>query len=171
MPLTQQQQVQNAQVSCAINHQGKNFTIYGKRATIEWLGLTPDSVTTDASQGGVSLSVQRRAFRRARWLGDSGGPQMPAATIQKRIYDGRSGSAIPGRPFRFQAKENTGSEQDPYYVNGTLSIAGPFGSFVAYLLANRPPESIDIWTPDGKPLDGGILSQADFAALSGGGGG
>ena len=79
-------------------------------------------------------------------------------------YPTSSGNAQPGRPFKFVALTDKGGHPTKL-VTGTLSIQGPWGHFVEHMLGDRPPQSVQFFTPDGAKMKEPILSAADLAAL------
>lgn len=155
MALTEAQQILNSFGKFEGSAGGKEFTLYGKKGTIIALGLTPSAIASDLSQTGVSKVVQRPGGNRARWLGDTEGPSYGASAAQVMFYPGRSGNALPGSPFRFSLAGDTytvtqNGQQVTKTHKWTLSIDGPWGAFVAYMLDNRPPADLTLWTPRGK---------------------
>lgn len=164
MPLTAAQKALNSQQHASITYQGKEVKIYGKSATLQYLGLIPVAGGGDIAGQGESQTVQRKGFQRARWFGDSGGPSIPATSVERMLYPSKTGNATPGRPFRFQAVTDTGGDNKGRKVSGSLNIVGPWGAFVAYLTQNRPPHSVNLWNPSGSKLKGPVLSDTDFDA-------
>jgi len=143
---------------------GKEVVITGKRGVLAYLGLSIDQGSADAADTGVDRTVTRGSYRRSRWLGDTGGPNVGGSTAQVFSYPTSSGNAQPGRPFRFVALTDKGGHPTKK-VTGTLSIQGPWGHFVEHMLGDRPPQSVQFFTPDGAKMKEPVLSAADLAAL------
>jgi hypothetical protein len=152
MPLSEAQQVLNSFASFTATSGGKEFTIHGKRGTLLALGVTPTALATDLGSTGVSRTVSRPSSNRSRWLGDTQGTSVSGTTANVMFYPGRTGNALPGRPFRFSQAGDTyvNSEGKTVPHKWTLSIEGPWGAFVSYLIDNRPPADTTLYTPTGK---------------------
>ena len=152
MPLTEAQQTLNSFASFSATVDGKEFTIHGKRGTLIALGVTPSALATDLGSTGVSRSVSRPSSNRSRWLGDTQGTSVSGSTAEVFFYPGRTGNALPGRPFRFAQDGDTyvNSEGKTVRHKWTLSIEGPWGAFVSYMVTNRPPSNTTLYTPTGK---------------------
>lgn len=152
MPLTEAQQTLNSFASFTASSGGKEFTIHGKRGTLLALGFSPSALAADLGTTGVSRSVSRPSSNRSRWLGDTQGTNVSGTTAEVMFYPGRTGNALPGRPFRFSQDTDTyvNSEGNTVRHKWTLSIEGPWGAFVSYLIANRPPLDTTLYTPTGK---------------------
>lgn len=159
--LSPAQQILNSFQKTTLTISGKEVVIHGKSGTLQYLGLTPDSANPDIENTAQNLTISRASYRRARWLGDGGGPTVSGSTFTKKLYPTRDRRALPGRPFQFRAVSDTGGDADGRKVTGTLSIQGAWGQFVGYLEANRPPQSVWLKSPDGAWGDAPVLSDAD----------
>lgn len=162
MALSEAQRILNSFGKFEGTMANKSFTIYGKRGTIISLGLTPEALAGDLGDTGVSRLVHRPGGNRSRWLGDTGGPSYAASDATVLFYPGRSGNALPGRPFRFSLAGDTytvnqGGQQVTKTHKWSLNIEGPWGAFVAYMIENRPPADLTLWTPSGKRHEPDIL--------------
>lgn len=160
MPLNPLERIENAQDRKTITIQGRKIIISGKRATLEYLGLTPDVATSDISTTAVDISYRRKATKRARWYGDSGGSNIPETNVQLIRYAHKAGKATPGRPFMFEAVSDTGGDPDGRKVTGTLEISGAWGWFLVYMEAHRPPKSVYLKSPSGAWMKAPLLATA-----------
>lgn len=161
MTMTPNQRLLNAFDRSSFNYLTFPIKIYGKRATIAYLGLTLDEGFSDVSQGGETQVIQRKAYKRARWYGDSGGADVERATVTRFVYPSKKGGALPGRPFQFVALTDTAGDPLDRKVTGTLSIVGNWGAFVSYMKNNRPPHSVRLKSPNGAWLEAPLLSEED----------
>lgn len=162
MVLTLAQRALNAYATSTFTVAGKEIIVGGKKGTLQYLGLTVDAASIDAAAVGVDRQVTRGGYRRARWLGDSGGPNVQASTATVFSYPTTSGNARPGRPFRFVALTDTGGDSKGRKVSGSLELQGPWGHFIERMLGDRPPHSVRFWSPDGARMDQPVLSDADL---------
>ena len=160
MPLNPLERIENAQDRKTITIQGRKIIISGKRATLEYLGLTPDALTTDISTTAVDISYTRKATKRARWYGDTGGANVKATNVQLVRYAHKTGKASPGRPFMFEAVSDTGGDPDGRKVTGTLEISGAWGWFMVYMEAHRPTHPVRFRAPSGVWMKAPLLATA-----------
>jgi hypothetical protein len=165
MALTPAERALNAYATSTFTVAGKEIKVGGKKGTLLYLGLVPDAASVDAAAVGVDRTITRASHRRARWLGDTGGPQVRESTSTQFGYPTTSGNAIPGRPFRFKALTHTAGDARGRKVTGTLELTGPWGHFIERMLGDRPPQSVRFWSPDGARMEQAVLNDADFAAL------
>jgi hypothetical protein len=155
----------NKQARKTITFEGRKLIIVGKVGTLQYLGLTPDAEVMDSSFVATDVSFTRKAYKRARWYGDSGGANVPATTVTMARYKFSEGATTPGRPIGFEALTDTGGDSKGRKITGTLELSGPFGYFMAYMEAHRPPQSVRFRGPRGKFVLAPTLSAAAFAAL------
>jgi hypothetical protein len=165
MAITPAQRALNAYATATFTVAGKEIIVGGKKGTLQYLGLTPDAVSVDASSSGEDRTFTRAAHRRPRWLGDSVGIAVRETTGTVYEYASSSGNAKPGRPFKFKALTDTQNHPKGQKVTGTLSLQGPWGHFIEHMLGDRPPHSVRFWSTDGAKMEEAVLNAADFAAL------
>ena len=161
MVLTPSQRALNAYATATFTVAGKQIIVGGKKGTLQYLGLTVDAVSADAATSGEDRQVTRAGYRRARWLGDTGGPNVGETTATVFAYPTSSGNAKPGRPFKFVALTDTAGDSKGRKVSGTLELQGPWGHFIEHMLGDRPPQSVRFWSPDGARMEQAVLSAAD----------
>jgi hypothetical protein len=164
LTLTPEQKLANSYGSHTFTVAGDEVVITAKRGILTYLGLTIDQGSADAADTGVDRTVTRGSYRRSRWLGDTSGPTVSGSTATVFSYPTSSGNAQPGRPFRFVALTDKAGHPTKK-VTGTLSIQGPWGHFVEHMLGDRPPQSVQFFTPDGAKMKEPVLSAADLADL------
>ena len=155
----------NKQARKTITIQGRKLIITGKVATLQYLGMTPDSAVLDSSFLAVDRTFTRKGYKRARWYGDSGGATVPATTVNAAIYQFSDGGTSPGRPIGFTAVSDTNGDSRNRRVTGTIELSGPFGLFMAYMEEHRPTKSVTFRGPRGKYVAAPTLSAVDFAAI------
>jgi hypothetical protein len=165
MALNALEKIANKQVTKTVTFQGQTLKISGKRATLGYLGVTPDADQQDSSFGAVDVAYTRKSHKRARWFGDTVGHNVPETTVNVSRYGLSDGSVTPGKPIAFKAVSDTGGDEKGRKVTGTVGLVGPFGLFVAYMEANRPTQSVYFASPRGKFLEQPTLSATEFAAI------
>lgn len=165
MALNALQKLANKQVTKTVTIQGQILKISGVRATLAYLGLTPDADQRDSSFDAVDIAYTRKSHKRARWFGDTVGHNVPETTVNVTRYTLSDGSVTPGKPIAFKAVSDTGNDEKGRVVTGTIGLVGPFGLFVAYMEANRPPHSVYFAGPRGKFLEQPTLNATEFAAI------
>jgi hypothetical protein len=165
MALNAMERLQNQQVKKTITFQGRKLIVSGKLGTLAYLGLQPDTTVADSSMVALDVSFTRKAHKKARWYGDTGGANMPQSTVNMVRYKQSSGGTTAGKTIGFEALTDTNGDDKGRKVTGSFSLQGPFGYFVAYMEANRPPKSVTFIGPRGKKVAAPTLSDAAFDAL------
>jgi hypothetical protein len=153
--LTDAQRKERQFVTKTVTQLGTTFKIHGRKGTMEYLGIVPDVASDDLAAAGISKTIQRPGGRRARWLGDTEGAPYAASTAKLMLYPTAGGNAIPGVPLRIVNLDET----DPatgINPEGTVSIEGPRGAFVAWLANNPPSFTCKVYSASGKPYKGVI---------------
>lgn len=165
MALNALEKLQNQFVRKTIEISGHKLIITGKAGTLAYLNLTPDDDHKDSSLAAVDRIVTRKAHKRARWYGDTGGINVKSSTSNSVHYKLAEGGALPGKPIQFVAVSDTGGDAQNRKVTGTIELQGPFGWFIAYMEEHRPSKSVRFKGPRGKYIEAPTLSQHDFDAL------
>jgi hypothetical protein len=157
--LTAQQRTKLQFVTKTVTNLGDTFKIHGRLGTFEYLGIIPDIQSSDLAAAGISRTVQRPSGRRARWLGDTVGAPYAGSTANQKFFPTRDGNALPGKPITIVNLDETDAETGKPLHQGTVSVQGSVGAFIAWFGQNRPDFTAKLYSTSGKPYDGVIAPE------------
>lgn len=149
MTLTNTDRLQMSHRFVAFGTGNASGKLWGMKANIEWLGLTPSAAGGDLALSGVDLVVSVGGYRRARYLGDTTGAAVGSKTVIKRLYPTQRGNALPGDPIKIRNVEAWYDLAKTQPVEHTFSLEGDWGSFIEFMAANRASFDMRLWSPTG----------------------
>lgn len=158
MALTEAQKAKLRTAKAVISTASGEATVYGSIGNLEYLGLTPDSGMGALALMGVSRSVVRKAGRRSRWLGDTGGVSVGGSSANVAFYPSHHGNAIAGTPVKIVNLQDT-YEDTGKPISAQLQLDGKISVLIEWLIAHPRAFPMQVYGKTGNAYSGIILAD------------